>query len=113
NVAKGKISVSLPSYNNIKIEFASKSNTLKIGDEITVGLRPQHFSTKGDLTFKLTVELAEHLGSETFVYAGNTTGELLTIATTNGRDLKIGQKFEAHFAPENALLFDANGNRIR
>ncbi|MEO9167522.1 MAG: sn-glycerol-3-phosphate ABC transporter ATP-binding protein UgpC, partial [Aestuariivirga sp.] len=42
NVAKGKISVSLPSYNNIKIEFASKSNTLKIGDEITVGLRPQH-----------------------------------------------------------------------
>jgi lactose/L-arabinose transport system ATP-binding protein len=112
-VEKGKISVNLASYNNIKIEFTSKSNTLKIGDEVTVGLRPQHFSPKGGLTFKLMVELAEHLGSETFVYAGNATGELLTVATTNGRNLKIGQKFEAHFAPENALLFDAIGNRVR
>ena len=110
---KGTISVSLTSYNNMKIEFASKSNSLKIGDEVTVGLRPQHFSPKGGLTFKLTVELAEHLGSETFVYASNATGELLTIATPTGRDLKIGQKFEAHFAPEKALLFDANGNRLR
>ena len=112
-VAKGSISVTLPSYNNTKIQFASKSNTLKIGDEVTVGLRPQHFSDKGGLNFKLTVELAEHLGSETFVYAGNETGDLLTVATNNGRDLKIGQKFEAHFGAENALLFDAIGNRVR
>ena len=74
-VGKGKITVSLTSYNKIKIDFTSKSNTLKIGDEVTVGLRPQHFSPKGGLTFKLTVELAEHLGSETFVYAGNGTGD--------------------------------------
>jgi lactose/L-arabinose transport system ATP-binding protein len=112
-VAKGNVSVNLPSYHNLKIQFDSKSNILKIGDEVTVGLRPQHFSAKGGLTFKLNVELAEHLGSETFVYASNGTGELLTVATHNGRDLKVGQKFEAYFTPENALLFNAMGNRVR
>ena len=112
-VAKGNVSVTLPGYQNTKITFPAKTATLQKGDGVTVGLRPQHFSAKGSLAFKLNVELAEHLGSETFVYAGNGTGELLTVATNEGRDLKSGQKFEAHFDPKRALLFDANGKRVR
>ena len=112
-VSKGSVSVSMPSYQSTTIAFPLKSATLQNGDEVTVGLRPQHFSIKGNLTFKLNIELTEHLGSETFLYASNEAGELLTVATNQGRALKPGQKFEAHFDPEKALLFAVGGQRLR
>ena len=112
-VSKGQASVILPSYDNAKISFPTTSTALERGAEVTVGLRPQHFADKGGIAFNLNVELTEHLGGESFVYAGNGTGELLTVATRTGRNLKSGQKFKAHFDPKKALLFDASGNRAR
>lgn len=78
-----------------------------------VGLRPQHFGTGGKQKFNLTVELVEHLGGESFVDAGNTSGELLTIATQSARGIKSGDRFEAFFDASKALLFTEAGERIR
>ncbi len=110
---KSEALVSLPGYGNSTIVFPVKSSTLQVGDSATVGLRPQHFNNEGALKFQLTVELIEHLGGESFVYAGNGGHELITVATQSGRQLKAGQKFETRFDPAKALLFDASGNRIR
>jgi lactose/L-arabinose transport system ATP-binding protein len=111
--SKTGVTVTLPNYQNVKINIAAKYSKLSVGDHITVGLRPQNFNTTGTLKFKLNVELIEHLGGESFVYAGNGSGDLMTIATQAGRGLSAGQKFEARFDPEKALLFDGNGQRIR
>jgi lactose/L-arabinose transport system ATP-binding protein len=112
-VSKTAAVVALPAYGDMTITFPTKAAALSQGEAVTVGLRPQNFSEKGGLKFKLVVELVEHLGGESFVYAGNATGELITVATQAGRDLKAGQKFEAHFDPAKALLFDAAGKRVR
>jgi lactose/L-arabinose transport system ATP-binding protein len=113
NVAKSGVAVTMPGYNDMKISFATKSSQLKIGEAVTIGLRPQHFAETGALNFKLNVELIEHLGGESFVYAGNGAGDLITVATQKGRALKAGQKFEAKIDPGKALLFDSNGARVR
>ncbi len=112
-VSKSSVAVNLTGFQGAKLSFAAKATSLPVGSEITVGLRPQHFSAEGDLKFKLSVELVEHLGGESFVYAGNGSGELITVATQEGRGLKTGQKFEARFSSAKALLFDANGQRVR
>ena len=112
-ISKAKIKVTLPSHQGAAVDFAVGKTDVKVGDAVTVGLRPQHFNTGGSLKFKLNVELVEHLGGESFVYAGNGTGELLTIATDNARGIKSGDKFEAHFDPSKALLFTKAGERVR
>ncbi len=113
SLKKSVVTVSLAGYGDMKISFATKLSQLKIGDAVTVGLRPQNFSKTGSLKFNLNVELIEHLGGESFVYAGNGSRDLITVATQSGRDLKAGQKFEAKIDPAKALLFDANGARVR
>ncbi len=112
-VSKTGASVSLPGFQDAKISFPTEMTQLTAGEAVTVGLRPQHFSDTGALKFKLNVELIEHLGGESFVYAGNGSGDLITVATQAGRGLKAGQKFEARIDPTKALLFDANGQRVR
>ena len=59
------------------------------------------------------VELVEHLGSETFVYARAGKGDLITIAMHNDRGLAIGQPLPARFDPARVLLFGADEQRIR
>ena len=113
SIAKSKIKVALASYRGAAIEFSVAKSELKLGDSVVVGLRPQHFGPKGALKFTLNVELVEHLGGESFVYAGNGTGELLTIATQSARGIKSGEKFAAHFDPSKALLFTEAGQRVR
>jgi lactose/L-arabinose transport system ATP-binding protein len=113
SVSKSGLTVALPGYQDAKVTFATKNSSLPVGDSVTVGLRPQHFNVSGALKFKLNVELVEHLGGESFVYAGNGSGDLITVATQEGRGLKSGQKFEARIDPAKALLFDANGQRVR
>ena len=91
----------------------AKAAKVQPGEPVTIGLRPQHFNSQGTLKFNLNVELIEHLGGESFVYAGNGGDDLITVATQSGRDLKIGEKFEARIDPAKALLFDAAGQRVR
>ena len=113
SASKTKLKVKLPSYNNSTFDFPVTKSELKIGDSVVVGLRPQHFGTGGTQKFNLTVELVEHLGGESFVYAGNSAGELLTIATQSARGIKSGEKFEARFDASKALLFTEAGQRVR
>jgi len=113
SVTKSGVKVALPSYAAVSIDFVSSQAKLTKGDKVLVGLRPQHFDSKGALKFKLTAELIEHLGGESFVYAGAGGGDLMTIAMQDGRSLKAGQKFEARFDPAKALLFDEQGQRVR
>ena len=83
------------------------------GADVTVGLRPGHFIASGSAGLDLEIEMVEHLGVETYVYARYGKGEVVTVATHDGRDLKAGNKLEARFDPASALLFDADGQRIR
>ncbi len=84
------------------------------GTKVTLGLRPDIFKRGGAASLSLTIEIVEQLGAETFAYArqGNST-QVLTIAVEDGRALRPGQTLQVTFDPTRALLFDAQGQRIR
>ena len=112
-VDKNRTAVRLPAYDDHEIPLAGIAAMPADGTDVTVGLRPGHFSDSGAAELDLTIEMTEHLGLETFVYARRGRGEVITIATQDGRSLKAGQPYAAHFDPASALLFDAGGGRIR
>jgi lactose/L-arabinose transport system ATP-binding protein len=113
NFLKGVVdgeTVRLPDHGNQTIPFTAKAAT---GTDVTVGLRPEHFKAGGASHLGLSVEMIEHLGSETYAYARYGQGELLTIATQNDRNLKAGDDLSAAFEPGKALFFDTTGQRLR
>ncbi len=112
-VDKGQTVVRLPEHGNQEIPLAGLAAIPVDGTGLTVGLRPGHFNAGGSAQLDLVIEMVEHLGLETFVYARHGKGEVITIATQNGRDLKAGQAYGPHFDPASTLLFDSDGHRLR
>jgi len=112
-VGEGGTVVRLPAYGNQEIALSAFAAVPADGTEVTVGLRPGHFNFDGSAALDLDIEMVEHLGVETFVYARYGKGEVITVATHDGRDLKAGNKLKARFDPSSVLLFDSQGGRIR
>ena len=112
-VDKQQSVIRLPAHGDHEIPLSGLASVLADRTSVTVGLRPGHFNDSGSAVLDLHIEMVEHLGPETFVYARYGKGEVITVATHDGRDLKAGGKLVAHFDPASALLFDGDGRRIR
>src|SRR5690606_26587534 len=76
----GQTAITLPDHGGQTIVVPAPKAVLAAGAPVTVGLRPSHFDDEGSAALDLTVDLVEHLGSETFVYARAGQGALLTVA---------------------------------
>ncbi len=83
------------------------------GSEVNVGIRPEHFKSGGSAALDVTIDIVEHLGGETYAYARQGKGNILTIATDNGRNWASGERIKAGFDPTKTLLFDKAGKRLR
>jgi lactose/L-arabinose transport system ATP-binding protein len=103
----------LPEFGGQTLPMPPIAAKLAVGTEVTLGLRPEVFRKGGDAMLELAIEIVEHLGDESFVYASQTGGQILTLAVEDGRALQPGQKMTARFDAARALLFDGKGQRIR
>jgi lactose/L-arabinose transport system ATP-binding protein len=116
NFLSGKISngrILLPEFGNQSIPLAKLILPPDEGATVTVGIRPDAFKRGGDASLDLTVEIVEHLGDESFAYARQAGGQVITISVSDGRNLRPGATLTATFNPAKALLFDRSGKRIR
>jgi lactose/L-arabinose transport system ATP-binding protein len=103
----------LPDFGDALIPLVLASDTATAGGTVTVGVRPEHFDDTGAASMDMVIDMLEHLGGETFAFARYGDGELVTVQTRNGRGLKSGQTITARFDPAKALVFDAQGQRLR
>jgi lactose/L-arabinose transport system ATP-binding protein len=106
-------SLRLADYDNQTIPLTSIASKPKNGQQLVAGLRPEHFGAGGSAKLSVTAEIVEHLGGETFVYAGGGGREVLTIGLRDERSYRSGDRFNAAFDPAKLLFFDADGQRIR
>jgi len=116
NFLAGKVQngrIMLPEFGNQTIPMAHLKLPPDEGATVTVGIRPEAFKRGGDATLSLTVEIIEHLGDESFAYARQAGGQVVTISVNDGRNLQTGQTLTATFDPARALLFNKSGQRIR
>ncbi|MDQ1183473.1 ABC transporter ATP-binding protein [Agrobacterium larrymoorei] len=85
-----------------------------IGAPITLGIRPEHFEDAGkaaDLT--VAVDVAEHLGNTSYVYAHLAEELPLIIERPESRHVGKLDKLTVSVPARKAFLFDSTGTRLR
>ena len=109
----GGVTVKLTRQGDAMITLPVAGEALSVGGTCKVGIRPEHFSSTDGTMLTVKVDVAEHLGGESYIYAASETGETLTIETDSGRDARHGSRFQIGIPPERAFLFTADGQRVR
>lgn len=103
----------LPKYGDQRVPLGAMAGKVAENQQITAGIRPEQFSKGGPAKLSVTAEIVEHLGGETFVYAGHGGHDILTVGMQEGRAFKPGDVFDAAFDPDKLLFFNQDGERIR
>jgi lactose/L-arabinose transport system ATP-binding protein len=101
----------------VEVPAAAIATLPAAGTKVTAGIRPEHFRFDGNCALDLHVDMVEHLGGETLVYARSATdagtGELLTVKYNGISDIRGDQAIKTTFNAADMLYFDQDGLRIR
>ena len=88
------------------------------GQPVLLGVRPEHFlpagSGAGDLAFH--VDVVERLGGTSYAHAALGPGGgqvIIALGDEKGRSLQARDRLHVAVPPDRALLFDAQGQRLR
>ncbi|WP_341674750.1 sn-glycerol-3-phosphate ABC transporter ATP-binding protein UgpC [Niveibacterium sp. SC-1] len=112
-VQGNRVVVQLPQFDSSRIGLSLEHPAVKVGEPVTVGIRPEHFGPDGDGVFQVSIDMLEHLGGSTFAYARSAAGASLVLEARGGRGLRQGQPLDARFDTRRTLLFNERGNRLQ
>jgi lactose/L-arabinose transport system ATP-binding protein len=84
------------------------------GSAVVLGVRPEHFGQRGegDCDIAVHVDVTEHLGSTSYLYARSNAGEEIIIERPAARG-DVAQRIVVSIAAARAYLFDGSGRRLR
>jgi len=112
---KKSVSISVPdlSEQTLTIETRDENNA-KIGDEITIGIRPEHFidANLAKATFTAKVEMIEQLGGLSYVHAVGKNETPLSMQESGRSSIQLGNDVQFGVDLNKCLLFDDKGQRI-
>ncbi|OZG69990.1 ABC transporter ATP-binding protein [Hahella sp. CCB-MM4] len=88
---------------------------LQNGEEVTVGIRPEHIQVTRaeESAFKVHLDVAEHLGADTYCYVKATSGETLTVRAPGDFEPSFGDQVGLQPELARCHLFDKEGKAIR
>lgn len=86
----------------------------KDGEKLTFGLRPEHIQPQGQALSlgPAAVQLVEHLGGSTVVYASTADGQPATILLEGQRQVRVGETIPLSFDPGKTHIFGDDGRRV-
>ncbi|MBD1551746.1 ABC transporter ATP-binding protein [Pseudomonas typographi] len=98
----------------LQLALPHSSAALKVGDPVTLGIRPEHLelATAGQPGLSVTADVSERLGSDTFCHVLADSGEPLTVRLRGDLNNPYGQRLQLHLGAEHCHLFDANGDAV-
>ena len=98
-------------FGNAKISIPKISANASNGDDVQIGIRPEHLiiNQDGDASWESKVFVVEKLGSGTFLYLEK-DGEPLVVQTDGDTDIKVGDTVKVGFTASRCHLFDQNKN---
>lgn len=105
--------IRLPQQGNAEFDLALK-NTPQSGTGFKLGVRPEHFKGQAEVMLSLEIDVAEHLGGTSFLYAHGAGGdESVVLEAKQGRDARPQAEISLGFDCDSAFLFGADGLRLR
>ncbi|GCB06734.1 ABC transporter ATP-binding protein [Ralstonia sp. SET104] len=79
---------------------------------VRVGVRPEHVEVTAEGANVATVSFIEHQGREILYDLQLANGAVIRTLQSARSDLRLGETIRWQVAPENILMFDAQGNRF-
>ena len=104
------VSVALPAGGTISVPVSGGS--IKVGDEITLGIRPEHIRIDAAGQFGGEVILAERLGGLTIFHVAVTADVTLVVQTDGADRTALHVPIALGIDPHNCHLFDAAGKAL-
>ncbi|MES2015721.1 MAG: sn-glycerol-3-phosphate ABC transporter ATP-binding protein UgpC [Pseudomonadota bacterium] len=95
------------------LELALDASSVKPGDAVTVGVRPEHMTLRrdGSNLVDLLIGHVEYLGDQSVAYAtlGDDPALVAVRQPVDDAQLAPGMRIRAHLPPQRCHLFDAGG----
>ncbi len=87
---------------------------VRVGDEVTLGLRPEHITIGGESPLALGVraEYVENLGGTSQLYAQTADGAAIIVQAQGRHATTRGEALHLSASPQHAYLFDAKGHAL-
>ncbi len=114
-VGEGHVTVALASRPDVRFDVPVRSNEVAVGEEVSLGIRPEHFlpAGEGDADLTIDVDVAEHLGNTSYIYADLSADERIIVEQEGFRFEQDCNQLTVGLALGKCFLFDAGGVRIR
>jgi multiple sugar transport system ATP-binding protein len=111
-VSSEGVQVSLPGGALLTVPVTGEP--IKAGDALTLGLRPEHLSERGEGDAQIPVKtlVVEHLGGETFTHAQTDDGHDLMVKGEGMSAVKAGQLLRVGVQGHRCHLFDEQGQAL-
>ncbi len=98
---------------DVRIDVPSLRTTLRPGQEVTLGIRPQHLRIEAEGQLRLLPDVVEQLGDVSYLH-GSTPGGLELVAQVTDRLASMPKaELRLAFDPRRIFLFGADGRRLR
>ncbi|WP_117234346.1 ABC transporter ATP-binding protein [Vibrio maerlii] len=112
SIQDGKVSIQLG--DNSLITIPERSKPVRVGEQVTIGVRPEHLNVDAEKPFTISVlpNVVENLGGHSFLYtefAGDNVSVEMEGIYTHDDDSNIVLGADI----ENVHLFDENGKAVR
>jgi lactose/L-arabinose transport system ATP-binding protein len=115
SIDNDRMMVELTAFDASAIEVRRRGSGGKVGETITVGIRPEHFTNESVSAAALTAtaQVVEQLGGVSYVYALGRDGETkVTIQQKGHSRITSGAPISVGIESGATLAFDANGKRL-
>ncbi|WP_323013602.1 sn-glycerol-3-phosphate ABC transporter ATP-binding protein UgpC [Devosia sp.] len=111
----GSVTLSLANQGGASLSVPLSGPLPAPGEKLVLGVRPEHFGPPGagSVDIALEIDVAEHLGSISYLYANTARGEQLVIERDEGARTGAGDTLSVSIDPAHAYLFDGAGQRLR
>ena len=104
------VGVSLPGGKSLTVPV--KADSTKVGDELLLGMRPEHLKIVPDGPLKGQAALAERLGSLTILHVEATPEVSLVVQAQGGDATPLHTPIALDIAPSACHLFNADGEAL-
>ncbi|MDP2779386.1 ABC transporter ATP-binding protein [Devosia sp.] len=111
----GTVTVELIHQGKARLALPLTGAAPAVGSAVTIGVRPEHFGPAGagGAEMSLNIDVAEHLGATSYIYANTRSGEQIIIEHEQSRLQGDQESITVSIDPARAYLFDDKGQRLR
>ncbi|MBC6402153.1 MAG: ABC transporter ATP-binding protein [Hyphomonadaceae bacterium] len=110
-IVTGNNGLCLRLNSGLKIPLGGSQLSLSVGDELSVGIRPEDVSVGPDCSMKMHVNYVEQIGASAHCF-GKTGDQDFRIALHEHMESSVGDQIGILLNPEKMHFFDASGERL-